>query len=68
MNLFVNDYPLVRENVLNPIFKSYSNIEHLFQATCSVSYPYFAWNGKVYKVNDGQIGYTNTSVNVKDLK
>jgi hypothetical protein len=65
--VFVNDYPPLKVNVFKPDFGSYSSREQFFQMVCLVNYPYFVWNGKVYKVNDDQIGYIDTQLMYKDF-
>jgi hypothetical protein len=66
--MFTNDYAYLKENVLSPSFKSYGNISVFFKTVVQTGYPFFVWNGSVYKVEDGQLGYIDTGKMMKDFE
>jgi hypothetical protein len=66
--MFLNNYAELKENVLSPSFKSYGSINTFFKTVVQTGYPFFVWNGKVYKVEDGQLGYIDTGKMMKDFE
>lgn len=64
---FINDYAELKENILLPSFKSFGNINEFFETVIQTGYPFFSWGGKVYKVEDGQLDYTDTGKMIKDF-
>jgi hypothetical protein len=66
--MFINDYAELKENILSPSFKWHGNINVFFEVVKITGYPFFVWNGKVYKVENGQLDYTDTGKMMKDFE
>jgi hypothetical protein len=66
--MFINDYAELKTNVLIPSFKWYGDINVFFKTVVQTGYPFFAWNGRIYKVDDGQLGYTDTGKMFEDFE
>lgn len=68
MNNFINDYALIKSNILNPNFKWYGDRDRFFEVVKQTSYPFFLWNGRVYKVLDGQVDYEDTGLTIEEIE
>lgn len=65
---FINDYALIKSNILNPNFKWHGEINKFFEIVKLTGYPFFTWNGRVYKVLDGQIDYEVTGFIIDEIE
>ena len=63
-----NDYNLDIEAILNPNFKWHGDLYKFFKLVVDTGYPYFSWNGWIYKVNDYQEGYEKLNVTIEDIR
>lgn len=66
--MFINDYAELKSNVLNPNFKWHGTIDKFFNVVIQTGYPFFSWNGRVYKVEDGQTRYTDTGKVIEEFE
>jgi hypothetical protein len=66
--VFVNDYAKLKSNILSPSFKWHGHIDKFFNIVCTTGYPFFEWNGKVYKVENDQINYSDTGLKIDDFE
>lgn len=64
----VNIFRLGIDSILNPNYSWYKSIEDFFDIVKKTGYPYFAWQGEVYKVNDYQEGYTKLKVTFDEIR
>lgn len=46
----MSEYAELKSNVLSPSFKWFGHIEAFFEVVKLTGYPFFQFNGKVYKV------------------
>jgi hypothetical protein len=65
---YVNDFALIKENILSPNFAWHGTVDNFFRVVKASGYPFFSWNGRVYKVNDDKLGYTDTGFTIDQIK
>jgi len=63
-----NEFALDIESVLSSNYKWHGNIEVFFKLVKATGYPYFSWNGVIYKVNDYQYGYEQLDLTIDDVR
>jgi hypothetical protein len=66
--MFINDYAQLKENILSSNFLWHGHIEIFFEVVKATGYPFFSWNGRVYKVEDGRLSFSDTGLLIKDFK
>lgn len=64
----VNIFRLGIDSILNPNYSWHGHIDNFFEIVKTTGYPYFSWNGEVYKVNDYQEGYTKLKVTYDEIR
>lgn len=64
----VNIFRLGIDSILNPNYGFHKNIEDFFELVKVSGYPYFAWDGVIYKVSNYQEGYTKVKMCFDDIR
>jgi hypothetical protein len=69
MNAYwINDYAIIESNILSPNFKGFGTLDNFFNTVIATGYPFFSWNGKIYRVKDYQDGYEDTNITIENVE
>lgn len=64
----INIYKLGIESILNPYHGWHRGIDEFFKLVKQTGYPYFMWQGELYKVNNFQDGYMKLDTTIEDIR
>lgn len=67
-NYNTNIFKLDIESILNSNYTWHGDIDKFFKKVKATGYPYFLWNGAIYKVNDYQEGYERLNLTIEDIR